>query len=90
MDYENKKRDPLPDETASLNDVADFWSTHDTTDYLDAFVDADVTFDISQHLYQIKVNKDIFELLAKRAASLNISVQKIIDQALRKELVITP
>ncbi len=42
MGQENKKRDPLPDESSSLMDVADFWSAHDTTDYADAFVDADV------------------------------------------------
>ncbi len=87
MGQENEKRDPLPDESSSLMDVADFWSAHDATDYEDAFVDEDVTFDIKQRSYQVEIGKDAFERLAKRAASLNMSVQKIIDEALRKELV---
>ena len=87
MGHDDKDRDPLPDESASLEEVADFWATHDTTEYADAFVDVNVTFDIKQRHYQVEVQKDTFELLAKRAASLNMPVQKIIDEALRKELV---
>jgi hypothetical protein len=87
MRHDNKKRDPLPDESSSLEEIAEFWSTHDTTDYADAFVDVNVTFDIRKRHYQVDVQKDTFELLAKRAASLNMPVQKIIDEALRKELV---
>jgi predicted DNA binding CopG/RHH family protein len=86
MRHDNKKRDPLPDESASLEEIADFWATHDTTEYAEAFVDVNVTFDIKQRHYQVEIQKDTFELLAKRAASLNMPVQKIIEEALRKEL----
>ncbi|QCQ22332.1 CopG family antitoxin [Desulfoglaeba alkanexedens] len=90
MRHSDKERDPLPDESASLEEVADFWATHDTTEYADAFVDVDATFDIRERHYQVEVQKDTFELLAKRAASLNMPVQKIIDEALRKELISAP
>ncbi len=90
MGHDDKDRDPLPDKTASLEEVADFWASHDTTEYADAFMDANVTFDIRQRHYQIDVPKDTFELLERRAASLNMPVQKIIDEALRKELVSAP
>jgi hypothetical protein len=90
MRHDNKERDPLPDESASLEEVADFWSTHDTTEYAEAFVDVNVIVDIRKRHYQVEVQKDTFELLAKRAASLNMPVQKIIDEALRKELVTAP
>jgi len=87
MRPDNKKRDALPNNSASLEEVADFWATHDTTEYADAFVDVNVTFDIRKRHYQVEIQKDTFELLTKRAASLNMPVQKIIDEALRKELV---
>jgi hypothetical protein len=60
---------------------------HDTTEYADAFVDVNVTFDIKQRHYQEEIQKEIFELLAQRAPSLNMPVQKIIDEVLGKELV---
>lgn len=90
MCRDDKKRDPLPQESASLEEVADFWGAHDTTDYIDAFVDADVTFDISRRHYEVGVREDTFELLTKHAVSLNIPMQKIVDEALRKDLVSTP
>ena len=87
MSHSEKKPDPLPDESATLDEVADFWGTHDTTDYAHAFTDADVTFDIRRRRYEVEVEEDTFELLTKRAASLSKPVQEIIDAALRKELV---
>lgn len=39
-------RDPLPEEFRSYEEAAEFWDTHDTTDYADDFetVDAQVDF----------------------------------------------
>jgi len=33
------KLDPLPDEFASYEEAAEFWDSHDTTDYPEAFAD---------------------------------------------------
>ena len=41
-----KERDPLPDESAPLEEIAEFWDTHDTADYEDAFATVDAEFDI--------------------------------------------
>ena len=87
MRHGDKERDPLPDESATEDEVADFWDTHDTTDYADAFIDADVSFDIRRRRYEIEVQEDMFELLAKRAELLNKPVAKIVEDALRRELV---
>jgi len=32
MSHDDKDRDPLPDESASLEEIASFWATHDTTE----------------------------------------------------------
>ena len=83
----DRDRDPLPDASASVDDVAEFWDTHDTTDYEDAFIDTDVTFDIRRRRYEVEVQEDTFVLLTRRAASLNQPVAKLIEDALRKEAV---
>lgn len=36
-DKQKKLVDPIPKEFASYEDAAEFWDTHDTTDYLDSF-----------------------------------------------------
>ncbi len=82
-------RDPLPGESASIEEIAEFWDTHDTTDYEDAFVPADVEFDIGSHHFEVEVREDIFEALRKRSARLRSPVEVILDGLLRKELLTT-
>ncbi|MBI2433339.1 MAG: hypothetical protein HYV26_10745 [Candidatus Hydrogenedentes bacterium] len=81
------ERDPLPGGSAPYEEIAEFWDTHDTTDYLDEFQDADVVFDIQSRAYEIQVPKEVYELLSSRAASLNKPVQTLIEEALRKECI---
>ena len=45
MNKEIKRvRDPMPDEFASREEVAEFWDTHDITDYLDELKPVNVEF----------------------------------------------
>ena len=37
MNDQQKQIDPIPEEFASYEEAAEFWDTHDTTDYLDSF-----------------------------------------------------
>jgi hypothetical protein len=37
MSTKAKQVDPIPDEFASYEEAAEFWDTHDTTDYLSSF-----------------------------------------------------
>ena len=87
MEFDDRGRDPLPGESATVDDVAEFWDAHDTMDYEDAFTDADVTFDIRRRRYEIEVREDTFALLARRAASLDEPIAKLVDDVLRKEIV---
>ena len=41
-----KSRDPLPEHFASLEEAAEFWDTHDSSDYEEYFVDVDVEVDL--------------------------------------------
>ena len=37
MSDKGKQGDPIPEEFTSYEEAADFWDTHDTTDYPDSF-----------------------------------------------------
>jgi len=43
----HEKREPIPDEFASCEEAAEFWDTHDTTDYPEAFSDAEIGVDLN-------------------------------------------
>jgi len=87
MNHGDRKRDPLPDESATNDELSDFWDTHGTTASVGAFTDADVTFDIRRRRYETVVQEPMFELLAQRAASLDRPVASIVEDALRQKLV---
>ena len=87
MQHKDQGRDPLPDESASLQEIADFWDTHDTTDYEDAFVTVDAEFDIRRRHFEVEVKEDVFQALRQRAARMSVPVDEMLDQLLRKDLL---
>lgn len=42
MSKKNKHEDPIPEEFSSYEEAAEFWDTHDTMDYPDAFEEVEV------------------------------------------------
>ena len=49
--------DPIPEQFANYDDAADFWDTHDTTDYLDQFTTIEVTAMFDFNDYQTRSRK---------------------------------
>ena len=83
----DKTIDPLPDSFESEEAAGEFWDTHSLTDYEDHLEAADdVTFEISERIFEVQVAEDVFKKLRQEAASLHQPVPKIVDKILRKEL----
>jgi hypothetical protein len=47
--------DPIPEEFASYEEAAEFWDTHDTTDYPDAFRTVDVVAEFKRRYYEVEI-----------------------------------
>lgn len=58
-----KRVDPIPEEFASYEEAAEFWDTHDTTDYQDAFRTVKVVTDFRGRHYEIEVETDVVRVL---------------------------
>jgi len=70
----NKQKhvEPIPEEFDSYEEAAEFWDTHDTTDYPDAFRTVDVETTFRGRYYEIEIEADVVEVLqaqARRKAS---------------------
>lgn len=89
MQRQEEERDPLPDESASLEEIAEFWGSHDTTDYEDDFATVAAEFDIRKRHYEVEVREDVFQALRQRSSRLQTSVEEILDQMLRRELLVS-
>jgi len=82
-----KKIDPLPDTFAREEAAGEFWDTHSLADYEEHLEAADdVSFEISQRVFEVQVAEDVFKKLQEQAASLHQPLPKIVDEILRKEL----
>ncbi len=81
-----KHRDPLPDEFESYEKAAEFWETHDTTDYLDAFETVEVQAEFHKRHYEVELDEDLVHILRDRADKAGISVKHLVSDLLRRQL----
>ncbi|MGI9035441.1 MAG: CopG family antitoxin [Pyrinomonadaceae bacterium] len=88
MENKNKAKDPLPDSFASAEEAGEFWDTHSTMDYVEYLEPADDIIEIKKRILEVQVAEDIFQKLRQEAESAHESVPKVVDQILRKQLIL--
>ena len=87
MRDEDRTIDTLPDSFGTEEEAGEFWDTHSLTDYEEHLEAAnDVTFEISERVFEVQVAEDVFRKLQKQAASLHQPLPKVVDEILRKKL----
>lgn len=86
MSKELKRVDPIPSEFASYEEAAEFWDTHDTTDYLDSFEDVAVHADLKQRRFQVEVDEDLMKVLWVQAHERGIAISRLVNEMLREKI----
>ena len=82
----NKKIDLIPEEFDSYEEAADFWDTHDTTDYPDAFKTVKVVSELRNRHYEIEIEADVVNALRKQAKQNGVKLSQLASQLLRQQL----
>ena len=82
----NKQIEPIPEEFASYEEAADFWDTHDTTDYPDAFKTVKVVSELRNRHYEIEIEADVVNALRKQAKQNGVKLSQLASQLLRQQL----
>ncbi len=87
----NKKKrvDPIPEEFASYEEAAEFWDTHDTTDYPDAFRTIEATTKFRRRFYEIEIEADVVKTLQVKARQKRITVSRLATDLLRQQLAVS-
>jgi hypothetical protein len=87
-----KTRDPIPENFESLEAAAEFWDTHDLTDYRDEFREVkDVTIDLNPRRLRLEdeLARRIGQLARQRGVSsetlVNLWLQQKLSEALKRE-----
>lgn len=84
-----KHIDPIPEEFASYEEAAEFWDTHDTTDYPEAFRTVKVSTEFRGRRYEIELEPDIARELRSRARRRGMTAGRLASDLLRKQLTTT-
>lgn len=83
-----KRVDPIPEEFASYEEAAEFWDTHDTRDYPDAFRPVKATIELRRRRYEIEIELDeeLVKMLRAVARSRKKTISQVASEILRREL----
>jgi hypothetical protein len=83
----NKKHvDPIPDEFKSYEEAAEFWDTHDTADYPDAFRTIEVVSEFRSRRFEVEIESDLMKTLRAQARQKGVSVSRLASELLRRQL----
>ena len=85
----DKHIDPIPDEFSSYEEAAEFWDTHDTTDYPDAFEDVEVQAEFRKRHYEVEVDEDVMKALREEARKFGVPTSRIANELLRRQISAT-
>lgn len=81
-----KQVDPIPEEFASYEEAAEFWDTHDTTDYPDVFHSVEVKSELKKRHHEIEVDADVLKELRAQAQRKGVTLGHLASDILRREL----
>ena len=86
MTDKQKVIDPIPEEFASYEEAAEFWDTHDTTDYPDSFETVAVQAKLKSRRYEVEIDADLMPALSKQAHSRGVKVSNLVSDLLREKI----
>ena len=86
MSDKQKQIDPLPDEFASYEEAAEFWDTHDTTDYSEFFETVVVEAALCGRRLEVEVDDRLLEALQAQAKERGIGVNDLVTEILREKV----
>ncbi|HEV7859718.1 MAG TPA: CopG family antitoxin [Pyrinomonadaceae bacterium] len=85
-DKQKKQVDPLPEEFGSYEEAAEFWETHDTTDYLDSFETVEVESEFRRRHHEVEIDEDLMKVLSEEAQKRGVAVSRLVSEMLREKI----
>ncbi len=82
-----KKVKQIPDEFKTHEEAAEFWDTHDSTDFIDVLEEVEVKVDLQKRHYLIELDKSTAELLQENARKKGKSPSYLASELLQEQLV---
>ncbi len=75
----NKSRDPMPDETTTIEEIIAFWDTHSTVDYEDQMEDVAFEMAIEEERYIVRLLPELASLIGRKAKAKGVTTETLIN-----------
>lgn len=82
----HRKDDPIPDEFASVQEAAEFWDSHDLTDYEDQTREVDFEVDLGRRVFLMALEPELAKKVAAYAHRQGISTETLVNLWLGQKL----
>ena len=82
-----RKIKQIPEEFKTYEEAAEFWDTHDSTEYEDVLEEVEMHVDIQKRHYLIELGKNTAQLLQKSALKKGVPPGYLASEILEKRLV---
>ena len=84
-----KHVDPTPENFESYEEAAEFWDTHDTTDYLDEFRTVELETELRARHFEVEIEEDVAKVLQEKAQQQGVSAGHLLSDLLRQHWRLT-
>ena len=81
-----KKRDPLPEHFASLEEAAEFWDTHDTVDYEEFMRDVEFDVDLKPRTHLVTIEGRVYDRVRAVAKKRRVPIDKLVSRWIEEKL----
>ncbi|CAN5771628.1 hypothetical protein BH20ACI4_BH20ACI4_19600 [soil metagenome] len=86
MNDKKKQVEAIPDEFESYEEAAEFWDTHDTTDYTENFETVEAEVELKRRRYEVEIDADLIPALSEQAHKRGVAVKIVVSDLLREKL----
>lgn len=86
MNDKKKQTEQIPEEFESYEEAAEFWDTHDTTDYDTEFETVEAEVKLERRRFEIEIDADLMPVLTEQAHKQGVKVKNVVSDILREKL----
>jgi hypothetical protein len=75
-----KLRDPLPERFETVDEAAEFWDAHDSSEYEEHMSDVECTVDIKRRTYLVSLDGDLYKRVRAIAREKGVAAETLVSR----------
>jgi hypothetical protein len=79
MDANKANRDPMPDSSASIEEIIGFWDMHSTADYEDETEEVSFDIDLREEVFTVALVPELVDLIEPQAKARGVTTETLVN-----------